>query len=156
MGFALWVHNTCFQAFEDVFGTYSIRYWENGQLKLLQTPQGATRKFETAAEAESWVAQHLLPATVPDPAPTVSVRISDGHSANDIDIRTRWGGGGRNDPKTVALGDVNLSVDIADIMAGRATRLPNGDIRTPSGRTFGTHPGQTGISQEVVVQEPLI
>ncbi|MFN7582604.1 MAG: hypothetical protein ACK5UD_16365, partial [Planctomyces sp.] len=60
-------------------------------------------------------------------------------------FRTRWGDGSRNSPKTVAKGDTDLAGDIADINAGRANQLQNGDIVAPSGRVYGTHPGRTGI-----------
>ena len=73
------------------------------------------------------------------------VRISDTHSANDITLKTRWGGGSRNSPKTIARGDTDLAADIADINTGKATQLPSGDIVAPSGRVYGTHPGQPGI-----------
>jgi hypothetical protein len=56
-GFSVWAHNSEYQVFADVYGTYSIRYWREGQLRLLRGPDGAPRRFNTAAQAEAWVAQ---------------------------------------------------------------------------------------------------
>ncbi|GFE50897.1 hypothetical protein So717_26500 [Roseobacter cerasinus] len=71
--------------------------------------------------------------------PDSPVHVSDAHSINTIRPNTRFGGGNRNSPKTVARGDVDLSSDIAEINAGQAFRLDNGDILTNSGRVYGTH-----------------
>jgi hypothetical protein len=104
-----------------------------------------------ADEAAEGTAEKLAKEVVRDAQkgvpfrPSKPVRISDAHSANSINAKTRWGAGNRNSPKTVARGDVDLAGDVAEINAGRATRLPNGDIRAPSGRVYGTHPGQPGI-----------
>jgi hypothetical protein len=77
--------------------------------------------------------------------PTTPVHVPDAHSVNTITGKTRFGAGNRNTPKTVLKGDVDTAADIAEINAGRATRLPNGDIQTSSGRIYGTHPDKPSV-----------
>ena len=64
-GFSLWAHNAEYQVFADVFGTYSIRYWEgtgsHRTLKVLETPNGNPIRFRTAAEADTWIARNVAP-----------------------------------------------------------------------------------------------
>ena len=43
------------------------------------------------------------------------------------------------------MGDVDIAADVAEINAGRATRLPNDDIQTTSGRIYGTHPDSPAV-----------
>ena len=56
--------------------------------------------------------------------PKGPVRISDAHSVNAIVAegakgeKVRFGGGNRHTPKTVAVGNVDLAADIAEIEAG--------------------------------------
>ncbi len=71
--------------------------------------------------------------------------VSRAHSVNTITASTRFGGGDRTTPKTVALGDIDLNVDLAEINAGKASLLSSGDILTSSGRVYGTHPGSSTI-----------
>ncbi|WP_259779857.1 hypothetical protein [Aestuariispira ectoiniformans] len=65
--------------------------------------------------------------------------MSDAHRANTITASTRFGGGNRNTPKTIARGDIDLEADIAEINAGQAKILENGHVQASSGRIFGTH-----------------
>jgi hypothetical protein len=67
-GFSVWAHNAEYQVFADVYGTHSIRYWENGKLKVLETPLGDPIRFKTAAEAEAWITRNA--AGVPGKLPT--------------------------------------------------------------------------------------
>jgi hypothetical protein len=82
--------------------------------------------------------------------PEAIVSVSKSHSVNTITASTRFGTGGRNTPKTVASGQIDLKVDIAEINAGRATRLSGGVILTSSGRIYGVHPGISIIWAQVL------
>jgi hypothetical protein len=71
--------------------------------------------------------------------------VSDSHSVNTITGKTRFGGGNKNSPKTVLKGDIDIAGDIAEINAGKAVKLPNGNIQTSSGRIYGTHPDSPAV-----------
>jgi filamentous hemagglutinin len=77
--------------------------------------------------------------------PDSKVKVSDAHSVDSITSETRFGGGSRNTPKSVAKGGVDIAADIDEIASGRAVLLPNGDIATSSGRTYGRHPGSNTV-----------
>jgi len=77
--------------------------------------------------------------------PEAPVSVSKSHSVDTITSSTRFGAGDRNTPKTVAIGGIDLRVDIAEINSGKATLLSGGDILTSSGRVYGTHPGSSTI-----------
>jgi hypothetical protein len=62
-----------------------------------------------------------------------------------IGPNTRFGGGNRNTPKTVALGGVDLQGDIDAINNGEGILQDDGQILAPSGRTYGTHPESSTI-----------
>ncbi|MCE4056172.1 hypothetical protein [Pseudomonas sp. Au-Pse12] len=70
---------------------------------------------------------------------------SKSHSVDTITGSTRFGAGDRNTPKAVAIGGIDLKVDIAEINSGKANLLSGGDILTSSGRVYGTHPGSSTI-----------
>ena len=78
-------------------------------------------------------------------SPENPVSISNSHSVDTITASTRFGGGSRNTPKTVAVGGVDIKADLAEINAGKAILLEGGDIMTSSGRIYGTHPGSSTI-----------
>ena len=77
--------------------------------------------------------------------PTGKVKVTDAHSVDTINSKTWFGGGDRNTSKSVAIGGVDLRADIEEINSGRALLLPNGDIATSSGRTYGQHPGSSTV-----------
>jgi hypothetical protein len=77
--------------------------------------------------------------------PQNPVRMSEAHNANTIAPNTRWGSGNRYTPKTIARGDIDTASELAEISAGNATRMANGDILTSSGRMYGTHPGSNTV-----------
>ena len=79
--------------------------------------------------------------------PDSLVHVSKAHSVNTITPNVRFGGGNRNTPKTIAVGNVDLNADIDEINTGRAILLNNGDILTSSGRVWGRHTGsgETGV-----------
>jgi RHS repeat-associated protein len=72
------------------------------------------------------------------PPSNASVEITNPvHYVNKIQVKSGFGGG---DVKTIARGNANLDIDVAEIQNGLAVRLKNGDILTSSGRIYGTHP----------------
>lgn len=77
--------------------------------------------------------------------PLVPASISRAHSINTIDANVRWGDGNRNQPKTIAKGDVDLQADLNEINAGRAVLMENGDILVSSGRIYGIHSGKNSV-----------
>ena len=77
--------------------------------------------------------------------PSSPVGISDSHSVRTIEPNTRFGAGNRNTPKTIAMGDVDLHGDVSAINNGQGLLQADGQILTPSGRTYGTHPGSSTI-----------
>jgi len=86
----------------------------------------------------------MVPGGVPF-RPANPVHISDAHSINSITSSTRFGAGNRTSLKTIALGHVDPAADIAEINAGMATQLSNGDILTSGGRIYGRHPGLDSV-----------
>jgi hypothetical protein len=53
--FSVWAHNANYEVYKNVYGTYSIRYWENGELKVVESAKGETQQFKTVEEADAWI-----------------------------------------------------------------------------------------------------
>lgn len=105
-------------------------------------PDGTFKQTRRATVEEINSSGVEIPRFIPDAPAT----ISDAHSIDKIGANTRFGGGNRNSPKTVGEGGVDLTSDLAEINSGAARLLPNGDLLTSSGRTFGRHTdGRAGV-----------
>jgi hypothetical protein len=62
------------------------------------------------------------------------------HSINSITSKSRFGGGNRTTPKTIAKGHVNLQADFAEIQAGNAAYDKHSQtFTTTAGRVYGFH-----------------
>jgi len=62
------------------------------------------------------------------------------HSINTIISKSRFGGGNRNTPKTIARGHVNLQADFAEIQAGNAAYDKQSQtFTTAGGHVYGFH-----------------
>jgi hypothetical protein len=141
-GFSVWAHNADYVIQPRPDGKIGIFYKDGNP--VIDHGLGSQRAFSSQAAAQAWIDSGAV-TQGQFFNPVNPVHLSDAHSINSISSRTRFGGGSRTAPKTIATGDVNLAADIAEINAGRAVRLPNGDITTSSGRVYGGHPGLDSV-----------
>jgi hypothetical protein len=62
------------------------------------------------------------------------------HSINTITSKSRFGGGNRTTPKTIAKGHINLQADFAEIQAGNAAYAKQSQtFTTAAGHVYGFH-----------------
>jgi RHS repeat-associated protein len=109
----------------------------------LDVPDGAMSLADRSIMSYS---SRMLPGITKKyiPSSNVPVNISNPvHYVNQIQANSKFGGG---DVKTIARGNVNLDIDVAEIQNGLAVRLKNGNILTSSGKVYGIHTdGSNGI-----------